>query len=75
MRGVPRYADLMISSIGEISRERVFKSSDTLNPHERPFTGMLDCHPRPASGRGGCFLVFLLLDGPPSACSGVGERQ
>ena len=26
MRGVPRYADLMISSIGEISRERVFKS-------------------------------------------------
>ena len=28
--------------------------SDTVNPHERPFTGMLDCHPRSASGRGGC---------------------
>ncbi len=26
VRGVPRYADLMISSIGEISREHVFKS-------------------------------------------------
>ena len=26
MRGVPRYADLIISSIGEISRECVFKS-------------------------------------------------
>jgi len=28
--------------------------SDTSNPHERPFTGMLDRHPRSACGRGGC---------------------
>ena len=27
-----------------------------LNPHERPFTGMLDRHPRSASGRGRCSL-------------------
>ena len=30
--------------------------SDKLNPHERPFTGTLDRHPRSASGRGGCFV-------------------
>ena len=40
--------------------------SDTLNPHERPFTGMLDRHPRPASGRGGCFSSSVsVLGGPP----------
>jgi len=31
--------------------------SDTLNPHERPFAGMLDRHPRSASGRGECSLL------------------
>jgi hypothetical protein len=37
-----------------------FKSpSDTLNPHERPFTGMLHRRPRSASGRGGSFLLLL----------------
>ena len=35
--------------------------SDTLNPHERPVTGMLDRHPRPASGRSGCFIVVSFL--------------
>src|SRR6266487_6451527 len=39
--------------------------SDTLNPHERPFAGMLDRHPRSASGRGGCSLSPLFLGGPP----------
>ena len=39
--------------------------SDTSNPHERPFTGMLDRHPRPASGRGGCFSSLFRLGGPP----------
>src|SRR4029077_7242958 len=34
--------------------------SDTLKPHERPFTGMLDRHPHSASGRDGCSLVLLL---------------
>jgi hypothetical protein len=38
--------------------------SDTLNPHERPFTGMLDRHPRQASGRDGCSFSFP-LGGPP----------
>ena len=33
--------------------------SDTLKPHELPFTGMLDRHPRSASGRGGCFISRL----------------
>jgi ABC-type multidrug transport system fused ATPase/permease subunit len=37
--------------------------SDTANPHELPFPGMLDRHPGPASGRGGC-CVFRL--GGPS---------
>ena len=55
--------------IGEISLECVFKSpSDTLNPHERPFTGMLDRHPPSASGYGGCFL-FALTAGPVSFLS------
>jgi len=39
--------------------------SDTLNPHERPFTGMLDCHPRSASGLGRCSVFSLSLGGPP----------
>ena len=39
--------------------------SDTLNPHERPFTGMLGRHPRSASGRGGCSLSSFSLGGPP----------
>jgi transposase len=30
-----------------------------LNPHERPFTGMLGRHPRSASGRGRCSLSSL----------------
>jgi hypothetical protein len=38
--------------------------SDTLNPHERPFTGMLDRHPRPASGCGGCSVPRFCLGGP-----------
>ena len=37
--------------------------SDTLNPHKRPFPGMLDRHPRLASGRSGCFLSLLLAGG------------
>ena len=45
-------ASWKIPRSGEISRGFV---SDTLNPHERPFTGMPDRHPRSASGRGGCF--------------------
>jgi len=32
------------------------KNSDTLNPHEQPFTGMLYRHSRLASGRTGCSL-------------------
>ena len=47
--------------------------SDTLNPHERPFTGMLDRHPRSASGRGGCSLSRFSLGGPPFPGSGAGE--
>ena len=42
--------------------------SDTLKPHERPFTGMLYRHPRSASGRGRCSLSLSLcfsLGGPP----------
>jgi hypothetical protein len=39
--------------------------SDMLNPHERPFTGMLYRHPRSASGRSGCSLFFFSLGGPP----------
>src|ERR1700730_1617039 len=39
--------------------------SDTLNPHERPFTGMLERHPRSASGRGRCSISRLSLDDPP----------
>ena len=39
--------------------------SDTLKPHERPFTGMLYRHPRSASGRGRCSLSSLFLGGPP----------
>src|SRR5580704_15851134 len=39
--------------------------SDTSNPHERPFTGMLGRHPRSASGRGGCSLSCFSLGGPP----------
>jgi hypothetical protein len=46
--------------------------SDTLNPHERPFTGMLDFHPRSASGRSGCSVGFFWLGGPPLPGSGVG---
>jgi hypothetical protein len=38
----------------------VFKSSDTLNPHERPFTGMLYRYPRSASGRSGCYFLASL---------------
>ena len=38
--------------------------SDTLNPHERPFTGMLGRYPRSASGRGGCSFP-LPLGSPP----------
>jgi hypothetical protein len=34
--------------------------SDTLNPHELPFAGMLDCHPCSASGGGGCSLPLSL---------------
>jgi hypothetical protein len=33
---------------------RSVSASDTLNPHELPFTGMLDRHLRSASGRGRC---------------------
>jgi hypothetical protein len=36
-----------------------------LNPHERPFTGVLGRHPRSASGRGRCFISFFSLGGPP----------
>ena len=43
-----------------------------LNPHERPFTGMLDLHPRSASGRSGCSVCFFWLGGPPLPGSGVG---
>jgi hypothetical protein len=39
--------------------------SDTLNPHERPFTGMLHRHPCSATGRDGCFLFSFSLGGPP----------
>jgi hypothetical protein len=45
--------------------------SDTLKPHERPFTGMFDRHPRSASGRGGCSVSFW-LGVPPLPGSGVG---
>ena len=40
--------------------------SDTLNPHERPFTGMLYRHLRSASGRRRWSLSFFSLGGPPS---------
>jgi hypothetical protein len=44
------YSYCMISRIrGDFTGFR----SDTLKPHERPFTGMLGRHPRSASGRGG----------------------
>ncbi len=49
----------------EISPVAVFKSSDTSNPHERPFTGMPGRHPRSASGRGRCSISRLSLGGPP----------
>src|SRR5690349_20311709 len=60
------YSYFMISPIrGNLTGFRVQVPSDTLNPHERPFTGMLDRHPCLASGRGRCFLSSLSLGGPP----------
>jgi len=54
----------------------VFKSpSDTLDPHERPFTGMLHRHPRSASGRGRCFLSSLFPRRSSSLCLGASECQ
>ena len=48
--------------------------SDTLKPHERPFTGMLDRHPSSASGRGECsLLAFPRRSSFP--CRGASERQ
>ena len=48
--------------------------SDTSNLHERPFTGMLNRHPRSASGRGGCSLAaFPRRSSFP--CSGARECQ
>ena len=41
----------------------VQSDSDTLNPHELPFAGMLDRHQRSASGRSGCSVSPFLLDG------------
>jgi hypothetical protein len=36
-----------------------------VKPHGRPFPGMLDCHPRSASGRSGCSLLsFTALLSP-----------
>jgi len=56
----------MISSIrGNRTDMGVQVPSDTLNPHERPFTGMLDHHPGSASGRRGCSISRFLLGGPP----------
>ncbi len=50
---------------GDVPPRAGFKSpSDTLNPHGRPFAGMLDRHPRLASGHGGC-SILAFLGGPP----------
>jgi hypothetical protein len=66
-RLVSCYLGLVIDHhFGDVPPEYGFKSpSDTLNPHERPVTGMLDRHPRPASGRGGWFCDRL-VPGRPS---------
>jgi hypothetical protein len=64
--GIGRYARPMEISPnwGNFPRFRV-QVSDTSNPHERPFTGMLDRHPRSASGRGGCSISCFSLGGLP----------
>jgi hypothetical protein len=44
--------------------------SDTSKPHGRPFSGTPDRRPRPASGRGGRYLVADLLSGLPIPLGG-----
>ena len=50
----------MVRVIG-IMYVRCDSDSDTLNPHSLLFQGMRNCHPGPASGRGGCFCWLLCL--------------
>jgi hypothetical protein len=66
------YSYCMISPIREISRSCGFKSpSDTLNPYELAFPGMLGRHPRPASGRGGRSVSWFSYTGLLSLIASV----